>query len=120
MLSAEIAALRRIGQPADFDGGRCAYAFGYGFGEGMPDDPKYDFEIVLERNELVCTIDIYSALNPTPPDFDVDAWEAQKIHIRTPATRGAYQALQSAARAILKGFGVVVGRTLIRVKELAQ
>lgn len=120
MLSAEVAALRRIGPPADFDGGRMAFAFGCCIDDPIPAGRDYNFDISLDHGELVCVIDVYSAIGYEPAEFDVDAWEAEKIHIRVPATRGAYQALQSAARAILKGFRVAIGRTLIHVKELAQ
>ena len=119
MLSAEIAALRRIGPPADFDGGRMAFAFGCGFDDPMPSGKDYHFDISLDHGELVCVIDVYSAVGYE--HFDVDAWEAKKIRLRSPMMRAAYQELQSAARAILKGVRVVLpGGDVIHVAELAQ
>ena len=121
MLSAEIAALRRIGPPADFDGGRMAFAFGCCLDDPMPAGRDYHFDVELDGGELVCTIDVYSAIGYQPAKFDVDAWEAKNIRLHAPVTRDAYRSLQSAARAILKGLRVVLpDGEMIHVKELAQ
>ena len=109
MLSAEVAALRRIGPAPDFNGRRIAYAFSFDGDELQPSTARhYDFEIVQDGAELACTIDIYCALGHDDPSFafDVDAWEAAKIRLRGTATRENYHALQSAARAVLKGYRV--------------
>ena len=120
-VSQEIAALRRIGPGRDFDGGRMAFAFGVRFDDPMPAEQDYNFDISLAGGELACVIDVYSAIGYTPAEFDVDAWESKKIRLQTSATRDAYQALQSTARAILKGFRVALPNgELIHVKELAQ
>ena len=111
MLSAEIAALRRIGLASDFDGRRIAYAYGCDLDGLLQDTACYDFEMMFDGAELACTIDVYSALrsqNGSPGEFDVDAWEAAKIHLRGAPTRENYRALQSTARAVLKGYRVVL------------
>lgn len=118
MLSAEIAALRRIGPLPDFDGRRMAFAFGYRLDDPMPTGRDYHFDISLDHGELVCVIDVYSAIGYE--HFDVDAWEAKKIRLRSPVTRDAYKVLQSVARAILKGYRVHVQGMLIHYPELAQ
>ncbi len=120
MLSAEIAALRRIGPLPDFDGQRMAFAFGYRLDDPMAAGKDYPFDISLDHGELVCVVDVYSAIGYE--HFDVDAWEAKKIRLRTQVTRDAYQALQSTARAILKGFRVNLPGSgeIIHVAELAQ
>ena len=121
MLSAEIAALRRIGTLPDFDGGRMAFAFGCRFDDPMAVGRDYHFDIALSGGLLVCVIDVYSAIGYAPGTFDVDAWEARKITLHAPATRDAYQELQSAARAILKGIRVHMSDgAMIHVRELAQ
>ena len=121
MLSAEIAALRRIGAPADFGGGRMAFAFGYTFDGKTSEEQEYLFEISLDGSALVCVIDVYSAVGYVPAEFDVDAWDARKIIIRGPATREDFRIQASIARAVLKGFRVHLSDgTEIHVKELAQ
>ncbi len=112
MLSAEIAALCRIGKEPNFYGNRIASTYGCDQDELQPTPTAdYHFEIMLDGAELVCSIDVYSALGGLgfpPGEFDVDAWEAAKIHLRGSANRANYSSLASAARAILRGYRVVL------------
>lgn len=112
MLSAETSALRRIGKEPDFYGNRIAYAYGCDQDELQPNpSAHYNFEIMLDGAELVCSIDVYSALGGLglpSGEFDVDAWNAALIHLRGSANRANYSSLASVARAILRGYRVVL------------
>lgn len=121
MLSAEIAALRRMGPAPDFAGRRIAYSHGYDGDDLLPSTAAhYLFEIQQDGAELVCSIDIYSALGfPGEGEFDVDDWEAAMIRLAGMANRANYHALQSAARAILKGYRVMLpSGQLVHVEAL--
>lgn len=122
MLSAEVAALRRIGPQPDFNGRRMAFAFGYTFDGLTSEEQEYLFEISLNGGELVCVIDVYSAIDACPAEeFDVDAWEAGKICLHASVNRDNYRSMASVARAVLGGRRVIFPNgEVIHVKELAQ
>lgn len=121
MLSAEITALRRIGATCGFNGERIPYAFGSFWDDLMPVGMNYDFDITLADGTLHCQLDVYTAVGFPAGEFDVDAWTDQMISLTVPATRAGYYALQSTARAVLKGYRVVLpdGET-IHVPELMK
>lgn len=99
-LDQEIRALRKLGAERNIHGGRIAYAFGY----AAIDDERRDFLFQISRDGqgLHATIDFYTARGVPAVGFDVDAWEASKLHVTDiPATRADFIELSRFCRALL-------------------
>lgn len=103
-LDQELAALGNIGVERDIHGSRIARAFGY----AALDDEQRDFlfEIGRDGQKLHATVDFYMARGVPPEGFDVDAWEASKLHLEAPATRASFREMSRICRALLHGIPV--------------
>lgn len=107
-LDQELAALHRIGAEPDCEGGRIAYAFGYAALDDEQRDFLFDITIDSDR-KLHATIDFYTARGVPVGGFDVDAWEASKLHLEAPATRESFRETSRVCRALLNGRAVEFG-----------
>jgi hypothetical protein len=99
-LNSEIAALHRIG------GYQHESLCWSNWGPGMFSLDDY-FTIEIDGGELKAVIDFYSPNLPDGQDFDVDAWDAEKLELHMkPVSRKGFAALYRIVRSLLTGVTV--------------
>ena len=122
-MNLEISALHRIGAERNIDGERITYAYGYG-NDLLADEQRESlFEIVIDGDHLLATVDCHSAAGrPVITCDEADAWEAAKLYLTAPVTRYDFQELARVARCLIAGRDIRLpdGRVLSGIRPKAK